>query len=95
MSQAQIALLSSGSPRMVSPEAGRSLDQAVSRILPTPAAEAKLQQARRIMGDQVYELTDTELGEHLTQFNYLVDQWLDEFERGAFEGKTLREFVGS
>lgn len=94
MSQTQIALLPSGSLGLVSAEAGHSLDQAVSRLLPTPAAEARLQQARRIMGDDVYDLNDIELGDHLTQFNYLVDQWLDEFERGAFDGKTLRQVVG-
>lgn len=72
----------------------RSLEDAMMRIFPKSQDEARLEQARRIMGDEVKALSDAELTEHLAQFQYLIDQWLDEFERQAFEGRTLRQLIG-
>ena len=92
MTQAQLELQPSlGSVSAVPSVAGHSLETALARILPTPHSESRLQQARRIMGTEVEALSDTGLEEHLTQFQFLIDQWLDEFERNAFEGKTLRQ----
>ncbi len=72
----------------------RSLEGAMMRIFPKSQDEARLEQARRIMGDEINALSDAELTEHLAQFQYLIDQWLDEFERQAFEGRTLRQMIG-
>ena len=30
----------------------------------------------------------------VTDFQYLMDSWLDEFETDVFEGKTLKELLG-
>lgn len=43
------------------------------------------------MGDEIKELSDENLEECLTEFQFLIDSWLDEFERAAYDGKTLRE----
>ncbi len=73
----------------------QSLDEALARIMPTPQSETRIQRARRVMGSEVAELSDAALAESLTGFQYLLDQWCDEFERTIFEGKTLKEtYVG-
>lgn len=43
------------------------------------------------MGDLVVSLADEELEAYVTEFQYLIDEWLDEFERQAFDGDTLRQ----
>jgi len=43
------------------------------------------------MGDDVKDLSDEDLEVYLTEFQYLIDAWLDEYEKEAFDNKTLRE----
>lgn len=50
-----------------------------------------MQKARRIMGDDVKDLSDEDLEVFLTEFQYLIDCWLDEYEKQQFDGKTLKE----
>ena len=59
-------------------------------ILPTEQEENKLQRARRILGDLATDIPDDVLEVHLVKFQYLVDCWLDSFEKQAFSGKTLK-----
>lgn len=40
-------------------------------------------------------IEDDELEETLTKAKYLINQWLDSFERDIFEGKTLQELLAS
>jgi hypothetical protein len=44
-----------------------------------------------IVGAEVDCLSDAELSEHIMKFQDLVDNWLDEFELQAFDGKTPRQ----
>lgn len=69
----------------------RSLSAALGKIFPTSQEVSRVQQARRIMGDEIKGLSDENLEECLTEFQFLIDSWLDEFERAAYDGKTLRE----
>ena len=51
----------------------------------------ELEQARQVFGDKVSHLSDTELQAYLSKFQFLIDSWLDMYERTVFNGKTLTE----
>jgi hypothetical protein len=55
--------------------------------------ETRLEKARKILSVVGKELVDEELDSYLTQFNFLVDSWLDEYERLLFNNKTLIELT--
>ena len=69
----------------------RSITSALGKIFPTSQELSRVQQARRIMVDEIKELSDENLEECLTEFQFLIDSWFDEFELAAYDGKTLRE----
>ena len=69
------------------------LDAALGRIFPDKQEETDIQQARRIMGEEVKNITDEELGSHIAQFQHLLNSWLDEFERQIFDSQTLQQVL--
>lgn len=72
----------------------RSLDSAIQRIFTSPQEETRLLRARRIMGSSVKDLADEELEVYLTEIQYLLDEWLNEFEQHLFDGLTLKQVLG-
>lgn len=46
------------------------------------------------MGDLVADAADEELELYATEFQNLIDEWLDEFERQAFDHQTLKQVLG-
>jgi len=46
------------------------------------------------MGELVTDLSDEELEVYMTEFQYLIDAWFDDFERQAFDGQTLKQVLG-
>jgi hypothetical protein len=73
-------------------DAGHVFD-AIHSIFPTQQEENRLQKARQVMGDEVKDLTDEDLEVYLTEFNFLLDAWMDEFERTVFNNKTLQQVL--
>jgi len=71
---------------------GQSSD-VLRSIFPTPEEETRLQKARRVMGEAVASLPDEELETYLTEFNFLLDSWLDQYEKQLFDGKTLNQLL--
>jgi hypothetical protein len=71
-----------------------NLEEAVRQMAPAIEADSRLLQARRVMGSTVGEMSDADLGVHLTGFAQLVDGWLDEYERQRFDGSTFKEYLG-
>ena len=63
------------------------------RIFPGKQEETRIQKARLIMGDDVKDLSDEDLEVFLTEFQYLIDCWLDEYEKQVFNNKTLKELM--
>jgi hypothetical protein len=51
----------------------------------------ELEQAREVFGKKVAHLSDSELQAYLSKMQFLIDSWLDMFERKTFEGKTIQE----
>lgn len=48
---------------------------------------------RHILGDSANSLTDDQILDLVNEIQFLVDSWLEEFERNSFDGKTLNELI--
>lgn len=70
-----------------------SLDTALHQIFKTRQEETRIEKARRIMAGAVDSLTDDELDICLTEFEHLIDYWLDTFEREIFDDKILQQVL--
>ncbi len=71
-------------------KSAKSIEAALERIFPTQREETRVQKVRRIMGDEISTLTEEEIISYITEFQFLVDIWLDEYEVKAFS-KTLNQ----
>lgn len=71
-----------------------SIDAALQGIFKSTQEETRLQQVRRIMGSEIDCLSDEELEVCLTEFQHLIDEWLDAFEQELFDGQTLKQILG-
>jgi hypothetical protein len=56
--------------------------------------EKTIREAREILGDSVKDLADSQVYDLVTEVQFLVDSWLEDFERDVFDGKTLDEIIG-
>ena len=72
-----------------------NLEQALNTIFPDNQEETKIIKAKRILGEVAKDYSDERLGNLVTDFEYLVDTWLDVFEKQIFGGKTLRELTNT
>jgi len=72
---------------------GKTFETALQHIFPAKQEETRIQKARLIMGDDVKDLSDEDLDVYLTNFQYLIDSWLDEYEKQIFDNKTLKEIL--
>lgn len=52
-----------------------------------------VQEARDILGQDASSLTDSQVEDLVHEVQYLVDTWLEEYEKKIFEGKTLKELI--
>jgi hypothetical protein len=71
----------------------KPFEDALGAIFPSDHQNNQFQQAKRIMGGELIDISDEDLGIHLTELQYLLDSWLDDFERQAFAGKTLKQLM--
>ena len=52
-----------------------------------------LQEAKRVLGPLATNFPEENLKNTVTEIHFLAESWLDEFERKAFNGKTLNELL--
>lgn len=84
----------SGSKQLFASTIGGSktnIQDALRQIFPEQQEESRVQKTRKIMGEAINNLTDAELDKYLTEFQYLIDSWVDDYERQVFEGLTLQQ----
>ena len=62
-------------------------------MFPESPEETKLQKARAILGEVAKGISDEELAIYLTQFDYLLDSWLDMYEKQIFNNLTLQQLL--
>jgi hypothetical protein len=71
-----------------------NIDTALQGIFKSTHEETRLQQARRIMGSSLDDLSDEELEVCLTEFQHMLDEWFDAFECDVFDSQTLKQVLG-
>lgn len=59
-----------------------------------PIEQKDIDEAREILGKTAKDLNDDELKDILVEMRYLIECWVDEYERKIFNGKTLNELLG-
>ena len=69
------------------------LEKAFKEIFPQDVEEETVLKMRRILGKKGNELSDERVQCIATEFQFLIDTWLDEFEKDIFNGMTLKEVI--
>ncbi len=71
----------------------KSLGKGLNAFFPTHEEETKLQKSRRVLGEISSEVSDEQLEVFITGIQFLLDGWLDNFERKMFDGLTLNQIL--
>ena len=84
---------SSQQPHIYPPNPQATLEQALNTIFPQKNEEDKVARMRTILGETAKELSDPQIEIIITEFQFLIDSWLDEYEKEVFGGLTLKEVL--
>ncbi|HKC04393.1 MAG TPA: hypothetical protein VKC54_00755 [Patescibacteria group bacterium] len=57
---------------------------------PLSTSKISVEEARKTLGKVAEGMSDEQLQEQLAKMKYLIEGWLDQYERSIFDGKTLR-----
>ncbi len=53
------------------------------------------EEIKALLGDKTNQLSDEELQDSIIKMQYLIELWLDSFEKEIFEGKSFFEMLAS
>jgi len=72
----------------------KSIKKSLDQLFPEQEYEEKnLQKVKEVLGTVAHEMSLEELKVAVTEVQFLVETWLDDFERGIFNGLTLKELL--
>jgi hypothetical protein len=75
-------------------EKSESFTKSLNNLFPEQQYDDKdLQKAKDILGDITTELSPEQLNSVVSEFKYLAESWLNDFERDVFGGQTLQELL--
>lgn len=75
-------------------EVSQSVSDVLEKLFPEQEYEEKtIQMAKEILGDIAKEYSPEELKCAIIEMQYLIDTWLDDFEKKIFNGMTLKELL--
>jgi len=69
------------------------LDTALKNIFPEQSEQTQLSRIKKLLGEPAQNLTESELKIILCDFQFLIDAWLDTYERRVFDGNTLQDLL--
>ncbi len=72
-----------------------TIEQQLKGVFSDHSLQTKADKARQILGGGAIDISDDQLEPFTAQIDYLVNCWLDTYERHIFKGKTLREITKS
>ncbi len=75
----------------VNPQA--TIDNLLNGIFPKQSEENNVIRTKRLLGKTAENISDEQIGIIVTEFQFLIDTWLDEYEKGVFNGMTLKEIL--
>ncbi len=70
-----------------------SLENALKSIIPQNSEENTVIRTRKILGEGAKMLSDEQIQCVITEFQFLINAWLDEYEQEVFSGMTLKEVL--
>lgn len=71
----------------------QSVETAINNIFPLASEENKTIKLRKALGETAKALPDEQIETIGTEFQFLIDSWMDEFEQDVFNGHTLKEVL--
>ncbi len=74
-------------------KSAKSFKESLDNLFPEQEYDKQLQKAKEVLGSVAKDLSAQELKDVITEVQYLVSTWLDDFEREIFSGKTLKEVL--
>ena len=78
-------------PASINPQL--SIETALNKILPLSSEETKIIRMRKALGETAQILSNEQIENITTEFQFLIDSWMDEYERDVFSGMTLKEVL--
>ncbi len=70
-----------------------ALESSLNSILPTRPEETNVIRTRKMLGETAQELSDEQIECIVSEFQFLINSWLDEYEQDVFNGMTLKEIL--
>ena len=70
-----------------------SLQNVLNRAFPKQSEENKFTRTRHLLGETAKTLSNEQLETSVTEFQFLIDTWLNEYEKDVFKGLTLKEVI--
>ena len=71
----------------------RELDTALNNIFLEQSEQTQLSRLKKLLGESAKNLKESELKTILSDFQFLIDAWLDSYEKRIFGGKTLQNLL--
>jgi hypothetical protein len=71
----------------------QSIETAINNIFPLASEENKTSRMRKALGNTAQSLSNEQIETITTEFQFLIDSWIDEFEKEVFSGLTLKEVL--
>jgi len=69
------------------------IESALNSLFPDQSEENKVARMRKHLGQTAETLSDAQVETIISEFQFLIDTWMDEYEREAFNGLTLKEVL--
>jgi outer membrane protein OmpA-like peptidoglycan-associated protein len=91
-----VEVLSNSAPLTVEPpkEIPQTIQNSLDNLFPEQKYEDKdIQKAKQILGKIADQLNGDQIRDVVTEVNYLVNTWLDDYEKDIFDGQTLMELL--
>lgn len=70
-----------------------TLDNVLHNIFPQNSDVNNILRTRKLLGKTAENLSDEQIQCIFVEFQFLINSWLDEFERDVFGGKSLKEVL--
>ena len=69
------------------------IETAINQIFPLQSEENKTLRMRKALGESAKSLSNEQIETIAVEFQFLIDSWMDEYEKDVFSGKTLKEVL--
>jgi hypothetical protein len=80
-------------PLIHEPDSQILIKNVLNSVFPQQSEENKITRTRRILGETAKTISDEQVECITTEFQFLIDAWLDEYEKEVFNGMTLKEVL--